>query len=318
MLKLRRILRNTIFVFVSLYVLGSIAGGIFLAEFTLHPTRRPLYRVEQFRSSVRSEFNTALEGVSITAADGVALRGWYVQPARFNGDVVLLLHGVTDTRAGMIAFGHLFLKHGYAVLLPDARAHGQSSGPIATYGVLERDDVHRWVSWIYQRRRPGCVFGLGESMGAATIVQALQSEPRLCAIVAESPFATFRDAAYSRFAQHSGLGLWFGKSIARPGIETGLLYARLRYGVDLTRASGVDAVRDSRTPVLLVHGALDRNIWPVNSRIIHAAVPSRTQLWIVPGALHTGAWKADSAAFESRVLEWYAAHRSLPHAGGAT
>jgi hypothetical protein len=44
----------------------------------------------------------------------------------------------------------MFLAHGYIVLAPDSRAHGESGGDIATYGLLEWDDAHRWVSWLME------------------------------------------------------------------------------------------------------------------------------------------------------------------------
>jgi len=122
------------------------------------------------------------------------LKGWYIHPKEFNGNVVIVLHGITDNREGMAGFGKLFLDHGYAVLMPDARGHGESGGDIATYGLRESDDIHRWVSWIYgQERLPvQCVYGFGESYGAALILQSLADEPRYCAVAAESAFSSAR------------------------------------------------------------------------------------------------------------------------------
>jgi len=45
--------------------------------------------------------------------------------------------------------------------------------------------------------------------------------------------------------------------IFRPVVESGLWYARLRYDVDLRRASPAAAVRVSHTPILLIHGTAD-------------------------------------------------------------
>jgi hypothetical protein len=145
-------------------------------------------------------------------------------------------------------------------------------------------------------------------MGAAILVQSLAVEPRFCGAIAESPFATFRDGAYSKFSQVSGLGLWFGKTLGRPMIESGLLYARLRYGVDLTKANPSYAVRHSNVPLLLIHGGADNNIFPVNSEKLHRIDAAHSELWEVPGAIHTGAWSRDPHQFESRVLLWFSSH----------
>jgi fermentation-respiration switch protein FrsA (DUF1100 family) len=292
----------------SAYVLLSISGGIGLAEFTLHLPRRPLRHTELARRTVANEFHADLQTASITAADGAILKAWFVEPEHANGNAVILFHGVTDNREGVGGYARLFLANGYSVLLPDSRAHGESGGRIATYGVLERDDVHRWVSWLYAEHAPHCVYGFGESMGAAILVDSLVAEPRFCGAIAESPFATFRDGAYSKFSEFSHLGLWFGKSIGRPMIETGLLYARLRYHVDLTQANPSYSVAHSNVPLLLIHGGADNNIFPVNSEKLHGIDGAHSELWEVPGAIHTGAWRRDPHQFESRVLEWCASH----------
>jgi hypothetical protein len=295
-------------VLLSLYALVCVTGGMFLTEITLHVPHRPLRHTELARRTVAKDFHADLQSVSISAAGGAELKGWFVEPEHANGSAVILFHGVTDNREGVGGYARLFLKNGYSVLLPDSRAHGESGGAIATYGVLEREDVHRWVSWLYDQHAAHCVYGLGESMGAAILVQSLAVEPRFCGAIAESPFATFRDGAYSKFSEFSHLGLWFGKTLGRPMIEAGLLYASLRYHVDLTQANPSYAVAHSAVPLLLIHGGADRNIFPVNSEKLHRLDAAHSELWEVPGAIHTGAWARDPQGFESRVLRWCALH----------
>ena len=86
-------------------------------------------------------------------------------------------------------------------------------------------------------------------MGAATLIESLRSEPRFRAVVAECPFATFCEIARDRLTQ-LGVPVVF----AGPLVEGGFLYARIRYGIDLDRASPVEALRRSATPLLLIHG----------------------------------------------------------------
>src|SRR2546430_7508367 len=83
----------------------------------------------------------------------------------------------------------MFLHKGYSVLLPDSRAHGESGGDLATYGITERQDVHLWAE-LLQQRAPGCVYLFGESMGAAIALQATAVTPHLCAVAVESPYST--------------------------------------------------------------------------------------------------------------------------------
>jgi hypothetical protein len=76
---------------------------------------------------VRTDFQAELQDVTITAADGVELKGWFVHPHDYNGNAVVLLHGITDNREGVAGYGRLLLEHGYSILLPDARGHGASA-----------------------------------------------------------------------------------------------------------------------------------------------------------------------------------------------
>jgi dipeptidyl aminopeptidase/acylaminoacyl peptidase len=290
------------------YVVLVCIGGLVLTEASLHLPRRPLDHEAEMAAQVRERYNTQLQDVSIRAEDGVLLKAWYIHPSHFNGSAVILLHGITDNREGVVGYGELFLDHGYSVLLPDARAHGESGGNIATYGVKEAEDTHNWVSWIFQHDPPSCVYGFGESYGAALILQSLAVESRYCAVAVESPFSTARAMSYERVSGPLHLGPWFGKTVGYPVIETALLYARVRYGVDLLKPSPLYGITHSRVPVLLIHGESDHNISPHHSVVLARAAPTRVQLWLVPNAGHTGAWAAAHQEFEQRVLGWFSAH----------
>jgi pimeloyl-ACP methyl ester carboxylesterase len=290
------------------YLLGSILAGIIIADISLKLPRRPLRHRQAFAAAVRQDFHAELQDVSINASDGAELKGWYVHPSVYNGNAVVLLHGITDNREGVAGYGHLLLEHGYAVLLPDARRHGESGGELATYGVKEADDIHRWISWIYQHDPPQCVYGFGESYGAALMLQSLAVEDRLCAVAVESTFSTAREMSFERVSGPLHLKSWFGRTLGRPAIWSATVYARLRYGIDLLQPNPLEAVMGSRVPVLLIHGEADRNIAPRHSQVIASAAPDHVELWLVPHAGHTMAWAAEHQQFESRLLGWFGSH----------
>lgn len=294
------------------YVLFSVAGGITLAELQLHPWRRPLVQSARAAQVVRIRYGATLENVEITASDGVPLNAWYVRPQNANGRDVLLLHGVQDNREGVAGFAPAFLDRGYSALLPDSRAHGESGGTLATYGLLESDDIHRWVDWLYVRRQSKCVYGFGESMGAALVLDSLILEDRFCAVIAESPFSSFRSVAYEREAFYLKAPSWVGSTLLRLPVEVGMTYAKLRYGLDFDRDSPADAVGHSSTPILLIHGTDDINILPHHSELIAARAPTHVTLWEVPRATHCGASAVAPQQFWTKVLAWFNNHSQKP------
>jgi uncharacterized protein len=297
----------------AIWLAITIAIGIFAAESALHPAHSVEGPAEeQLAQSIATRNHAQLVDASITATDGVILHAWSIRPQRSNGDVVILLHGVSDNRAGMLGNADMLLRHGYAVLLADARAHGMSGGAIATYGVKEADDIRRWFNWIEQAEVPHCIDGLGESMGAAQLLNSLSAEPGFCAVAAESPFASFREASYDRLGQQFNAGPGLGRTLLRPAVETGFLYARWKYGVDLDQASPEKAVAASHVPVLLIHGKKDTNLPPRHSEMMLARSSVRgtaVALWEPAEAEHCGASGAEPEEYQRRVLAWFADHR---------
>jgi uncharacterized protein len=294
-----------------LYLLLAVIAGVVVGEGSLKLRRLPLRHREEVAAAVRQRYQADLQDVSIQAADGITLKGWYILPKNFNGSAVVLTHGITDNREGVAGYGRIFLDKGYAVLLPDARAHGESGGELATYGVRESDDLHRWVSWLYAHdvSPAQCVYGFGESYGAALVLQALPAEPRFCAVAVESAFSTAREMSYERVSGPLHLRPWFGHTLGQPVIAAAVLYARVRYNVDLLEPSPLAGIQRSNVPVLLIHGADDRSISPHHALVLAKAAPDRVQLWLVPHAGHTMAWAAAHEEFETKLLGWFSAHR---------
>jgi uncharacterized protein len=283
-------------------------AGVFLAEGTLHPVRHAWTAESEMRArELATRQHSDLEDITIAALDGVPLSAWSIRPRSGKRAAVILLHGLSDNRAGMIGYAELLLAHGFTVLMPDARAHGLSGGNLASYGLLESDDIHKWVGWLEQNEHPECVFGLGESMGAAQLLQSLRSDPRFCAVAAESPFSNMREIAYDRVGQFFGTGPWLGRTILRPVVEVAFAYTRWRYKLDLSQASPENVVAVATIPVLLIHGKIDTNIPVRHSRRIAARNPA-VVLWEVPNADHCGAANTAPEEFDRKLLGWFDGH----------
>jgi len=244
--------------------------------------------------------------VSIVAADKATLRAWWLRPSKSNGNCVLVLHGIADSRIGSIGFAPMFLNEGYAVLLPDSRAHGASEGQFVTYGLLEKYDVIAWAHWM---KTTACrnLYGLGESLGASILIQAAAIEPAFAAIVAESPYADLREIAEYRVRRMSGMPGWLAIPVARIVVSSAVFYAKSVDGLDLGQVSPVKSIAYTSTPILLIHGLNDFRTPASNSLELARANP-RNSLWLVPNAGHTGAAAEAPEEFRGRVLGWFQEH----------
>jgi len=179
-----------------------------------------------------------LVDATIAAQDGATLRAWSIRPPNSNGNVVLLLHGLGDNRTGMTGYADLLLGQGFSVLMPDARAHGTSGGNLATFGLLETDDISRWLDWVQQTITQCASSASRIDPGPQPSSCSLSApKPAFAPPVAESPFASFREIGYDRVGQRFNTGPWLGRTVFRPIVEFAFLYARLKYKLNFEQVS---------------------------------------------------------------------------------
>ena len=268
------------------------AASAYLCQNTLRVPRR------------HSPVPTDARAATIRARDGVTLAASFLQPPVATARCVLALHGITDNRSGMVPLATTLLAERYAVLLPDSRAHGESGGNLVTYGVLEKFDALDWVHWM---RQQGCkqIYGLGESLGGAVLIQAAAVEPAFRAIVAEGAFSTLESVARHRVARMiplpapvASVGSWLI-------VKSTEIYARPVYGLELERVSPVADIARTKTPVLLIHGMDDERTPPSHSEAL-AHANSAAVLWLVPHAGHAGASRTEPQEFRRRMVAWFA------------
>jgi len=324
----RRLIRIALILLLFPPLLAAVGGWIFAPGF-LHPIRREL-TPDLIREADASfaVTHSQREEFDVRAPDGVMLRGWRVTPPIPNGDWVLLFHGVADNRVGVIGQSEFLLRAGYSVIMMDARAHGASEGPIATYGWLERNDTKAIIDAMFASHVGPCfggptvdipappwcgpfhIFALGESMGAGIALQSAAADPRIEAVVAESSFANLREGAYD----YAGLRKWplLGKTLFAPGTWTLLYRGEKLSGIPLAEVSPVKAVASRAFPVLLICDERDVALPCRHTEIIYDAAQGPKQLWKVPGAFHTAALGFQPEEFKRRVLSFFATYRMTP------
>ncbi len=234
--------------------------------------------------------------VTFTTADGVRLSGWYVPSS--NGAAVVVLHGAGSTRSAVLDQAAVLARHGYGVLLFDARGHGLSEGRAMDFGWYGDADVGAAVSFLDSQPDvdPSRIAALGLSMGGEEAIGAAAVDPRIRAVVAEG--ATTRVAA-DRAWLSDAYG-WRGT--LQEGVEW------LQYSITdlLTAAHSPSSLRSAvraaapRPVLLIAGGSVPDEPWA--DRFIRSASPASVELWVVSDAGHTGGLHAHPVAWEHRVV----------------
>ncbi len=253
---------------VGVIVLVLVAVGIisrllpsWASNALLHPTRRP----------VEGRPLRVVEEVEFAGA-GVSLKGWRFRASGEKRGTIVYLHGVADNRYGVTGIADRFTRRGFDVVAYDSRAHGQSGGENCTYGYYEKQDLRRVLDTIEVHP----IVLIGSSLGAAVALQTAAGDSRVGAVVAAETFSDLRSIARDRAP-------FF---VSENTIELVLSLAEHRGAFQVDAASPVMAAAHITVPVLLIHGALDRDTPPEHSQRVFEALKGPKRLILVEGAGH--------------------------------
>jgi pimeloyl-ACP methyl ester carboxylesterase len=233
------------------------------------------------------------QAVAFPSGSGSVIRAWFI-PGRARAGAVLLLHGMGSNRTSMLARAEFLQRQGFAVLAPDFRAHGESTGEQVTFGARESLDAAAALGYL-QRAAPGERIGvIGVSMGGAATL--LGPEPLdVNAVVLESVYPTIRRAVSDRLAT------WFGplSGVGRLFTSTALGLLRRETGVAEAELEPIGRIGRLRAPLLLIAGTDDRYTPLAEAESLFARAPAPKSFWSIEGAGHE-----DLHAFTPAEYQW--------------
>jgi pimeloyl-ACP methyl ester carboxylesterase len=238
-----------------------------------------------------------IESVSFSTSDRQTLSGW-LMPGETCAKAIVLLHGFGGNRKQMLPRAVFFRKHGYAVLLYDARACGESTGDCITFGFRERHDLLAAVTLLRDRNyeRIAC---LGVSQGGATILFAADKLESVHGVICESVYDEMSHAVDRRMRRYTGLPGWLGASLLVP-------FAERRVGVAIDNVKPVDYIGKLRCPVFVISGEQDNRTWPEDTQRLYDGARAPKELWMVPEAGHEDLHR--HAGYEEKVLSFLRRH----------
>jgi len=193
---------------------------------------------------------------------------------------MLLLHGYGLAQYSMAPWALRLAQEGWRCVLVDLRGHGRSTGKRIYYGTRETHDLSRLLDELAhdgQLKEPVTAFG--ESYGAALALRWKTAEPRVCTVVAITPYAGLSNAVLNLCHEYAG---WMPRAFLRAGLKK--LPSVLEVPADeLDTTTGL-----ARNPgtALFVAGAEDRITPVADVEQLQALAAPGSRLIVVPGATH--------------------------------
>ena len=239
------------------------------------------------------------ESVTIKAFDGSKLFARYFH-LDDSAPLQILFHGYKSSPlldcSGGTYFSHL-LRHN--TLVVDQRSHGASDGMVITFGIKERRDCLSWIEYGISRLGENVPIILsGLSMGASTVLMAadLPLPSNVRGIIADCPFAKPLDVIL-----HVGKPTPFPHWLIKP---FALLAARIYGGFDLLETDAVRAVKNTKVPILILHGEADRYVPCEMSAEVAQANPAMVRRATFPEAAHGISYLVDTPRYHRIVRKF--------------
>jgi pimeloyl-ACP methyl ester carboxylesterase len=239
-----------------------------------------------------------LEALRLKTGDGQDLGAW-VNARGDKPSVVLLLHGIGDTRTWWLPVMQRLAGYGYASMAVSFRAHGDSTGSIEDFGYSERDDVIAAVRYLRGRFPNRSIALVGSSLGSAAAVFAAKAlGHEVAGYFLESPYRDLRTAAWNRvgafptpldWLTYEGMSLW-GRVL-------------LPESPDVIRPIGHVADIPTDVPVTFVAARGDRNCKPEEVEALYQKIASHARLVVIDDAAHGWCSRLRPIEYDAALLE---------------
>ena len=244
--------------------------------------------------------NLPHEQLQVTSFDGLTLYGNFYEYAP-GAPIELMFHGYRGSAQRDLCGG---VQRCFALersaLVVDQRCCGRSEGKTITFGICERRDCMTWLK-LMEEKFPDRKFILcGISMGASTVMMMADEElpSNVVGILADCGYSSAR-----AIIQKVIKDMHLPPKLSYPFVNLG---ARVFGGFDLEEKTPLDALKNSRLPVIFFHGEGDDFVPCDMSRETYDACTSRKQLVTVPGAGHGLAYLADPDTYLKELGAFFA------------
>ncbi len=214
-------------------------------------------------------------------SEGNIIRAWYI-PSKENRFSLVYAHGYHENRESPTIDIYKVIEEmrnlGANILCFDFSATGESEGEYVTCGYREKYDLIGAIGYA-KERSDAPIFIYGISMGAATTALVTSLSDDIVGAICDSPFSSLKDYL------QVNLGVW----TRLPKFPFQPLVFRLMEkitGLSMDKVAPIESIKNTKVPVLIIHGRGDRVIPYTESEKLKDINPQRVTLDIIENSGH--------------------------------
>lgn len=245
----------------------------------------------------RAQYYETLQGkpeqFRIKTEDNIDISGTVIYQPKAD-TVLLICHGYKQSKEHMISLANLFDE--YSVVLFDLRAHGDSGGNLVSFGYHEYKDVVAVYNYLKKDARlmNKKIYGLGISMGAASLANAAARGCKFDGLILDSCFSMIDFEVVSNFIQIPKIFFNFGKFIFRT-----------LWGIDVDSIKPGTFLSKVDCPLMFIHSKNDEKVTSSHSdKLYKEALSCKQKSIVLCDGLHGKLFLHDSAFYKKAIIDF--------------
>ena len=235
----------------------------------------------------------------ITSYDDLKLHAYEIINENPTDKWAIVVHGYTSEGKLVSAKAKHLYDMGYNVLVPDLRGHGTSEGDYIGMGWHDRLDVVNLIDTTIKENPNAKIVLHGTSMGAATVLMVSGEElpSNVKAIIADCGYTS----AWDEFTYQ--LDALFGLK-PFPVMQLSNIVTKIKSGYSLKDASALEQVKNSKTPILFIHGDEDDFVPYSMMEELYDATSSEKEMITIEGAGHDDSYLVNPTLYWNTITEF--------------
>lgn len=310
---MKKIIISCLLTAVLMTVMFVLGTGYFIGNYLVHfglergtvdnpqepPRAYALLMPPESRQYNRPDFLS--EEWSLRSADGLKLVATHFSPREPSDRWVIIAHGYGCNQDNSYYLATNYLMMGWHVLTPDLRASGDSEGRFLSLGYRESIDMVEWARQVATHYPQAHIVLHGVSMGAATVMLAVDDDnlpAQVVACVEDSGYTSAFELLTTQMEDSFGLP-------AFPAMN--LLDWRCKEvaGFSLHQAVPALAVQHAKVPMLFIHGTRDTLVpYGMAEELFRQSVAPQKKLLLIEGAGHAASSQKEQERYFKTINDF--------------
>lgn len=242
-----------------------------------------------------------IEVINMQSDRGHNLKGYLLLAKEETEKFVIFAHGYRSDHLGDPAnFERYYHELGYNFMSIDHTSAGDSEGDWVGFDYYESADMLKWINYLIERFGKDIkIIVQGVSMGGATVCQMASKVPEQVKFIISDCAYTSASDEFIKVANDAGI-----KKLAPFALSVVNMLNKNLAGYDLELTDVRQSVKNSKVPMLFVHGKIDDFVPVEMCYELYDICENEKDILIIDNAYHAQSIMADGDKYKAKIEEF--------------